>query len=137
MSCPSSLEISIWEERWNSDVRAARALAALKLKDSEIKRLREENDSLRERIFDTSASRDNRLERRLSDAREQIAQLQSQLDASRRAKENAVDEKNDAITTTRAVKEQLSYAEGRISDLICQNTELEQSLKDQKYRDFI
>ena len=130
----SSLEISIWEERWNSDVRSARALAAFKLKDSEIKRLREENDALREKIFDTSSSRDSRLERRLSDAREQVAALQSQLDASRRNLEIAVDGRNDAVTSTRAIKEQLKYAEGRISDLIFQNTELEQNLKDQKYK---
>merc|ERR1719223_123478 len=130
----SSLEISIWEERLNSDVRSARALAAFKLKDAEIKRLREENDALREKIFDTSSSRDSRLERRLSDAREQVAALQSQLDASRRNLEIAVDERNDAVTSTRAIKEQLKYAEGRISDLIYQNTELEQNLKDQKYK---
>lgn len=123
---------SLWEERWQADVRSARALAALTAKDAEIGNLKEDLAKLRDKLFNQSICRENRLEDRLESANEKIQNLETQLQASRSAKESAINEKLDMQTNCRATQERLAHAEARISELISQNTLLGQKIKDAK-----
>ena len=65
----ANLKDEIWEARWEADVRAAKALAVLKNKDEKICALKEENQKMRDRIFNTSATQDKTvLQERLDNA---------------------------------------------------------------------
>ena len=64
-----SFKNEIWEARWEADVRAAKALAVLKNKDEQIRVLTEENNKMRDRIFNRSKSNDRSvLEERLENS---------------------------------------------------------------------
>jgi len=126
------LDRTLWEERWQADVRSARALAALRAKDGEIEQLKEELAKVREKLFNQSLSRETRFDDRLETAADKISNLEGQLQATRRAKEAAVNEKLDLQTGCRATQERLTYAESRVSELITENTVLQQKLKDSK-----
>jgi hypothetical protein len=51
------IDDDLWEERWEADVRASRALAALRFKDVEIEKLKDELSSVRNKIFNQSIHR--------------------------------------------------------------------------------
>ena len=74
-------------------MRAARALAALKIQDAELSKLKEEL-VVAETGKNTGASqREERLEKRLNQAESKITKLTAQLEANRRTSSKLTDEK--------------------------------------------
>ena len=61
-----------------------------------------------------------------------IYKLNTQLDANRRTNQKLTDEKLDFQTNCRAAQERATHAETRLSELIGQNTLLQDQLKDAK-----
>ena len=102
-------------QKKNYSVIIFRALAALTAKDEQINQLSEEFSNLREKLFNQSLCRENRLENRLDSASDKIQKLQNQIQSIRVAKENAVNDKLDIQTSQRATQERLAHAEARIS----------------------
>merc|ERR1711937_1132063 len=126
-----SLKNEIWEARWEADVRAAKALAVLKNKDEQIRVLTEENNKMRDRIFNKSKSNDRSvLEERLENSGSKIHTLRGQLEASNSEKERILNEKQEIQISCRATQERLSHSESRVSELVSKNAALEQKIKD-------
>ena len=77
--------------------------------------MKEEVSNLREKLFNQSLCRENRLENRLDSASDKIQKLQNQIQSIRAAKDSAVNDKLDIQTSQRATQERLAHAEARIS----------------------
>lgn len=148
---------SLWEERWKAEARAARALEAFKLKDEEIENLQKQIagfkvwvyynlfiqflwslknskkrqiDVVENSAVQVASDREQRLEKKLNHAEAKVAKLNAQLDANRRTNQKLTDEKLEYQANCRAAQERATHAESRLSELIGQNTILQDQLKE-------
>jgi len=128
---------ALWEERWKAEARAARALEAFKLKDEEIETLQKQIAGFKRQIdvvensaVQVASDREQRLEKKLNHAEAKVAKLNAQLDANRRTNQKLTDEKLEYQANCRAAQERATHAESRLSELIGQNTILQDQLKE-------
>ena len=74
-------------------MRAARALAALKIQDAELSKLKEELVVVETGKNSGSSHREEQLEKRLNQAESKVTKLTAQLEANRRTSSKLTDEK--------------------------------------------
>ena len=77
-----------------------------------------------------ASDREQRLEKKLNHAEAKVAKLNAQLDANRRTNQKLTDEKLEYQANCRAAQERATHAETRLSELIGQNTILQDQLKE-------
>jgi len=121
---------SPWVDQWHGEARAARALAALKMQDEELSRLKEQL-----RVNDCSnTGNEQRLEKRLNHAEAKVTKLTAQLEANRRTSNKLTSEKLELQTQQRATQERVTHAETRVDELLGSNAQLDHKLKELKTR---